>query len=120
MTGGDGFLLTGLGAAPGRAIGRAQLVLGAMELSTIEPGIIAIARILHPHQAPMFGRIAGVVLEEGSILQHAATLARECGIPCVVALASATTIIHDGDEVEVFGDTGRVVVRALKSRDALS
>jgi rifampicin phosphotransferase len=82
-----------------------------MDLSTVESGAVAIARIVHPHQAPLFARIAGVVLEEGSILQHAATLAREYGIPCVVGLANATLLIRDGDHVEVAGATGEVVIR---------
>ena len=52
------------------------------------------------------------------MLSHAATVAREFGIPCVVLVADATRIIRDGDTIEVDGGAGtvRIVRRARTSR----
>ena len=44
------------------------------------------------------------------MLSHAATVAREFGIPCVVLVEDATRIIHDGDTVTVDGATGTVTI----------
>jgi pyruvate,water dikinase len=57
----------------------------------------------------------GVVLEVGGNLQHGAIIAREFGIPCVSGLRRATTLIHDGDLVEVDGNNG--LVRILEKSE---
>jgi pyruvate,water dikinase len=50
------------------------------------------------------------VAETGSPLSHLAILAREHGVPTVVAKSGAASSLHDGDVVEVDGTTGRVEV----------
>jgi len=100
----------GLAAAPGRAVGLAHVISEAGDVMQVEPGAILVARILHPHLAPLFFRIGGVVVEEGSLLQHATTLAREHRLPAVVGLKDATKLLREGDRVEVSGDTGEVTV----------
>jgi phosphohistidine swiveling domain-containing protein len=72
---------------------------------------ILVTRILHPHLAPLLARAAGIVVEEGSLLQHATTLAREFGVPAIVGVVGAVTLFKNGDEIEVDGDTGVIVFR---------
>jgi pyruvate,water dikinase len=48
------------------------------------------------------------VAETGSVLSHLAILAREYGVPTVVALAGATERFADGTWVVVDGTTGEV------------
>lgn len=76
---------------------------------TVPAGSILVLRILHPHLAPLLPRIAGLVVEEGAILQHATTLARECGIPAVVGFRDARNVIQHGDMLEIDGHTGKVI-----------
>jgi phosphohistidine swiveling domain-containing protein len=56
--------------------------------------------------------LGGLVLEQGAVTQHAATTAREYGVPAVVAVAGATQRIQDGAWVRVDGVTGVVVLEA--------
>mgnify|MGYP001423310310 CR=1 FL=1 len=49
-----------------------------------------------------------VVAETGSSLSHAAIVAREYGIPAVMACEHATQKLVDGDQVEVDGSAGTV------------
>jgi pyruvate,water dikinase len=49
-----------------------------------------------------------VVAETGSSLSHAAIVAREYGIPVVMACEHATQKLVDGDLVEVDGSAGTV------------
>jgi rifampicin phosphotransferase len=105
----DGEKLQGLGAAPGRASGVAKIIRAPQDSGNVPAGAILVARLINPYFAPLFFRVAGVVVEEGGLLQHATTLAREFGIPAVVGLAGATESISDGETIEVRGDTGEVV-----------
>ena len=50
----------------------------------------------------------GVLVERGSLLSHAAIVARELGIPSIVALPGITTWLADGDWVEMDGRAGTV------------
>jgi pyruvate,water dikinase len=74
-------------------------------------GAILVLRILHPHLAPLLVRVGGLVVEEGSLLQHATALAREFGVPAVVGLANALEVFRDGDLLQLDGGTGEVIRR---------
>src|SRR5262249_39150770 len=104
-----GGIFRGLGAAPGRATGKAHLGRQAPDALEVPMGAILVLRILHPHLAPLLARVAGLVVEEGALLQHATTLAREFGVPAIVGLANALEVFRDGDLLEVDGTTGEVV-----------
>ena len=54
------------------------------------------------------GQGAAVVVETGSLLSHASIVARELGLPSVVAVPGATRLLRDGQQVEVDGTHGRV------------
>jgi len=49
-----------------------------------------------------------VVLEIGGELQHGALVAREYGKPCVAGISDVTTLLIDGQTVEVDGNAGTV------------
>jgi pyruvate,water dikinase len=49
------------------------------------------------------------------MLSHAATVAREYGIPAVVAVRGATSLIRDGQTVTVDGAAGKVNLVSAKA-----
>lgn len=100
--------LSGKAAAPGRARGPVHLVTDATLLDPFPPGAIVVTRIVHPHQAPLMARVAGIVTEEGSLLQHATTLAREFRIPAVVGVRDVTSRVRNGDAISIDGSLGVV------------
>jgi phosphohistidine swiveling domain-containing protein len=104
---------SGLAAAPGRASGKAYVIHNAEDLMAVPAGSILVVRVLHPHLAPLLSRVAGLVVEEGAILQHATTLARECGIPAAVGIRDARNLVQDGALLDVDGYTGRVIERRV-------
>jgi pyruvate,water dikinase len=63
-----------------------------------------------PAWTPLFPVLGGLVLEQGVVTQHAATIAREYGVPAVVAVADATRRIRDGSWIQVDGVKGVVVL----------
>ncbi|MDP2289762.1 MAG: PEP-utilizing enzyme [Actinomycetota bacterium] len=104
--------LSGLGVSAGIATGRARIVLNteAAFEREIESGDILVAPFTDTPWTPLFIPAAAVVVETGGMLSHAATVAREFGIPCVVLVHDATRIIGDGDTVTVDGAAGTVKI----------
>lgn len=104
--------LTGLGVSAGVATGRARIILNteAAFEREIEPGDILVAPFTDTPWTPLFIPAAAVVVETGGMLSHAATVAREFGIPCVVLARDATRIIGEGDTVKVDGAAGTVKI----------
>ncbi len=104
--------LSGLGVSAGTATGRARIILNteAAFEREIEPGDILVAPFTDTPWTPLFIPAAAIVVETGGMLSHAATVAREFGIPCVVLVHDATRIIGEGDTVTVDGATGTVTI----------
>lgn len=102
--------LTGLGVSGGVAIGRARIIMNteAAFEREIDQGDILVAPFTDTPWTPLFIPAAAIVVETGGMLSHAATVAREFGIPCVVLVHDATRIIGEGDTVKVDGTAGTV------------
>ena len=64
-----------------------------------------------PDYVPAMQRAAAIVTDEGGITSHAAIVARELGLPCIVGTVHATKSLKNGDRVEVDAFTG--VVRKI-------
>lgn len=106
-TGSTGSVWQGLACGPGVVRGRVRVVRDPRE-TTVQPGEILVAERTDPGWILLFSACSGVIVERGSLLSHAAIVARELGLPAVVALDGATRWLRDGDRVEVDGHTGRV------------
>lgn len=100
--------LGGTPASPGKVRGTAKVVRNLYEIQKLEPGDIIVVESAPPSWTPIFGNIAGMITDIGGILSHSAILAREYGIPCVASIRMATSIIKDGQLIEVDGDKGIV------------
>jgi rifampicin phosphotransferase len=101
--------------SPGVVKGKARVLNEPYETPLLA-GEILVARFTEPSWTPIFINAAGVVMEVGNALQHGAVIAREYGLPCVSGVDNATTIIKNGDELEVDGSTGLVTILNLASK----
>jgi len=102
----------GTTASAGIAKGIVKIVKGVSDLAKVKKGDIMVAVTTHPDYVPAMRRTAGIVTDEGGITSHAAIVARELGIPCIVGTHHATKSLKDGDEVEIDGNAG--FVRKIK------
>jgi pyruvate,water dikinase len=102
--------LSGLGVSAGVATGRARVVRSAAAAAETEllADEVLIAPFTDAAWTPLFVPASAVVVETGGLLSHAAIVAREFGIPAVVAVRGATNLIRDGQMVTVDGGTGAV------------
>ena len=101
-TPGDGT--HGQGAGGGRGCGPVH------HLGDTPPpeGAVLVVPTLDPSLAALLPRLGGLVAETGSVLSHLAILAREHGVPTVVALPGAVGRYPDGTWLLVDGTTGEV------------
>lgn len=101
-------VLTGSPGSPGRVTGVAVVAAETPEPPDVAAGSVLVCRDAGPGWTPIFPILAAVVLDDGAVFQHAALLAREVGIPCVVGTRQGTKVITDGQVVTVDGTAGRV------------
>ena len=105
-----GTQLQGLGVSPGRVTGRARIVPSLEVDSELEPGEIIVTGITDASWGPLFLAAAGVVVETGAAVSHAAIVSREIGIPAVVSVTDAMRRIPPGCTLTVDGNTGTVTI----------
>jgi pyruvate,water dikinase len=96
---------SGTGAGGGRGTGLAH-----HDTSDVPDGAVLVVPTLDPGLAALLPRLAGLVAETGSPLSHLAILARELGVPTVVAHRDARRLLAPGTRVLVDGATGQVDV----------
>ncbi|MFW9997202.1 MAG: PEP/pyruvate-binding domain-containing protein [Candidatus Odinarchaeota archaeon] len=102
---------TGTPVSPGIVKGPVK-ILSRPDEKPILPGDILVARATDPGWTTLFLNAGGVLIETGGTLQHGAAVARESCKPCVVGLDRITTLLEDGQIVELDGSTG--IVRILE------
>ncbi|MDQ2914557.1 MAG: PEP-utilizing enzyme, partial [Chloroflexota bacterium] len=108
----DFHVLKGVAASPGVVRGPARLLADG-DMSKLRVGDVLVCRSTNASWVPAFTIAAAVVTEVGGSLSHAAVVAREFGVPCVVATGVALSTLTDGEPLEVDGTAG--VVRRLSA-----
>lgn len=104
----DSKVICGTAASGGIVRGRARVIRRPQEES-LNPGEILVAERTDPGWIMHFAMASAVVTTYGSVLSHSAIVARELGLPCVVAVKEAFTI-ENGDLIEVDGKAGTVKI----------
>lgn len=107
------LLVQGKGASKGVVVGRVRVVNGDEEkISKVESGDIIVADKLRPEHDIYMKKAGAFITNTGGVTSHAAIVAREWGLPCVVGTMgeghTATTELQEGQAVEVDGIAGTV------------
>ena len=106
--------LRGRAVSPGLAEGRAHVVNTLSSASNVLPGEVLVCREPLFELSPLFSVVSAVLAEEGGLLTHAATLAREYGVPAIFGLEQATNLIRTGDDLQVDANRGIVAHRRVE------
>lgn len=120
---------TGVNASPGAAVGRIYLDADKTEEMAKEHGQATI--MVRPFTKPddVHGMLAakGILTSEGGATSHAAVVARQFGIPCVVGASEVRIdmgkrqvtangiVIKEGDYISVDGSTGEAFLGQIPS-----
>jgi pyruvate,water dikinase len=102
-------LLQGLPAVPGAASGEVRVLMDVSDGARLQDGEILVAQMTNPDWLPTMRRAAALVTDTGGMTCHAAIVARELGVPCIVGARTATKDLTDGMVVTVDGTHGRVL-----------
>lgn len=102
-------LLAGIGACAGVVEGRAVVVLDPSE-AEVDEGDVLVAHTTDPAWVSLMFLSSALVVDIGGLMSHAAVVARELAIPCVMNTGHGTTAIRTGDLVRVDGAAGTVEV----------
>ena len=104
----DEGAICGVAVSPGRYTGPVRVIRTEAELCTLLPGEVLVCPTTHSSWTVAFSKVGALVADGGSILSHPSIIAREHGIPGVVATISGTTSLRTGEVVTVDGNRGRV------------
>ena len=101
--------LTGTGIGSGTYRGTARVATSADDaLERLQPGDVLVAPFTGPAYNSILPILGGLVVEAGGPMCHAAIVAREFGLPAVIGVSGAATLIPDGATVEVDPEAGIV------------
>lgn len=112
------MLVQGLAASAGRASGRVRVLSTPDQGRLLQTGEVLVAPMTNPDWVPTIRRAAALVTDGGGMTCHAAIVARELGVPCVVGSRVATSVLRDGELVTVDGAKGTVSEGALEEPTA--
>jgi pyruvate,water dikinase len=104
----DAAVLHGVAAAPGSIDGSVRIVRTVEELEAVLPGEVIVATATDPTWTSFLALASGLILEVGGLLSHGAIIARELGIPAVVDVSGATSVLTTGERVRIDGGDGLV------------
>lgn len=102
-------LVQGLPAVPGEASGTVRVLLDVADGGRLQDGEVLVAQMTNPDWLPTMRRASALVTDTGGMTCHAAIVARELGVPCIVGARTATKDLKNGTVVTVDGTHGRVL-----------
>jgi phosphohistidine swiveling domain-containing protein len=102
--------ITGMPGSAGIVEGKARVLMSIYEAAEIEDNEILVTSTTTPDWGPVFVKLKGIVTDSGGVMSHAAIVAREYGLACVVGTANATKAIKTGDLIRVDGEKGIVEI----------
>ncbi len=123
------FLVSGVNASPGAAVGRAYFDADTAEAKAKEEGqdVIMVRPFTKPDDVHGMLAAKGILTTEGGATSHAAVVARQFGIPCVVGASEAridlesrtlragNVVVKEGDWISVDGTSGEAFVGKIES-----
>lgn len=106
----EDILLTGRPGSHGQTEGIVRIVSPDQIDREFKPGQILVCTMTTPQHVPIMKRSSAIITDQGGVLCHAAIVARELGIPCIVGTEFATTKLKSGDRVCVDATAGTVTI----------
>ena len=98
----------GMCASSGKAIGKARICRTVEDIKMFGEGEVLVTMMTRPEFIPAMKKASAIVTDEGGITSHAAIVARELEIPCVIGTKTATKFLKNGEIVEVNANHGLV------------
>lgn len=101
--------LKGIPCCKGVVKARVKIVHSPEDISGLE-GKIMLTISTDPGWVSVFPLVAGIIVERGSVLSHAAIVSREMNIPCIVGVKNITSHLKDNQLIEMDGLSGIIKI----------
>ena len=101
-------VLRGIPISTGLVTGQVKFVRSTADWSKVQAGDIIVAPVIDPGMAALFGIGGGLIVEMGGALSHGAIIAREYGLPAVVNVHRAMSILTEGERVTLNAAVGEI------------
>jgi pyruvate,water dikinase len=101
-------LVKGVGSGFGLGKGRVKIIKSMDEVHSVSEGDVIVVEAMNPVLTIAMEKANGIITDTGGKASHAAIIARELEIPCVVGTSNATKILREGQVVMVDGEKGIV------------
>lgn len=102
-------LARGTGIGPRTAVGTVRITrTGEEAKAKVQPGDILVTIATDRDFIPAMERVGAVITEEGGLTSHAAIVGLNLGIPVVVGVEGATSLLEDGITVTVDSRRGLI------------
>lgn len=105
-----GAILEGKVACMGEVRAKVKIVNHMQQADDFEEGCILVTTMTTPEITSAIERASGIITDEGGITCHAAIIAREYSVPCLVGTKNATSVLKDGVTVKLDCINGRVTI----------
>ncbi len=109
----DGPVLHGTSCCPGRVAARVKVILRASDDMRLA-GEILVTERTDPGWVPLYPSASGLLIERGSLLSHAAVVARELGLPTIIGVKNLIKRLRDGEWVDMDARAGTVRLDAVQ------
>lgn len=96
----------------GELRGRVKIIKSTKDFSKVKKGDILVSSDTTPDFIPVFNKVSAIITDEGGVICHAAIVAREMKIPCIVGTKIATIVLKDNDMVELDAEKG--IIKKIK------
>ena len=95
--------------------GEAHVLDSPKQIDKFEEGEVLVTDMTDPDWEPIMKKAGAIVTNKGGRTSHAAIVSRELGVPAVIGTETATSDLHDGQEVTIDGSssTGKIWEGAL-------
>ena len=101
-------LLKGTVANQGAVRGVVFVIKKPADIAKFRSGMILVATMTNPAYVPAMMKAVGIITDIGGITCHAAIIARELGVPCLVGTKEATKKLKTGQTITLDAQKGIV------------
>ena len=101
-------IIKGQVAVVGKVFGIVKLVNIPSDMTKFKSGDILVSRSTNPTLVPAMRMASAIITDTGGLTCHAAIIARELKKPCIVGTKNSTSLLKDGDKIEVDAYTGTI------------
>ncbi len=103
--------ISGLLVFPGNVKGKAYILSKKNPLKNLFRKSILIATMIKPDMIPYLSKVSAIITDHGGLTSHAAIIAKEFKIPCIVGTGNATRVIPHGSSIKIISKNKKRLVK---------